>query len=110
MTLCCILMPMASGRPAIDPGRMLSVFVWVMAGTAMWHFAVLVPDRFYRGIIGALVAANAGAIAFALAASGLVLPDAVGLSDVLTGLAGSLVGLAVSWLVGSRYDPLVLEE
>ena len=26
---------------------MLAIFVWVMAGTAMWHFAVLVPDRFY---------------------------------------------------------------
>jgi hypothetical protein len=31
---------------------MLAIFVWVMAGTAMRHFAVLVPDRFYRGIIG----------------------------------------------------------
>jgi hypothetical protein len=35
---------------------MLALFVWVMAGTAMWHFGVLVPDRFYRGIIGSLVA------------------------------------------------------
>jgi hypothetical protein len=30
----------------------MSVFVWVMIGVALWHFSVLVPDRFYGGIIG----------------------------------------------------------
>ena len=89
---------------------MLSVFVWVMAGTATWHFAVLVPDRFYRGIIGALVAANAGSMAFGLGASGFVLPNTTEPADALIGLTGGLVGLAVSWLVGSRFDPLLSEE
>ena len=48
----------------------LSVVVWAMIGIALWHFAVLVPDRFRGGIIGAFLAALAGAIA-----SGLLLPE-----------------------------------
>ena len=40
----------------------MSVFVWVMIGVALWHLSVLVPDRFYGGIIGALIAAVGGAL------------------------------------------------
>ena len=47
----------------------MSVLVWAMIGIAIWHFAVLVPDRFYGGIIGALLAALCGALA-----SGYLLP------------------------------------
>jgi hypothetical protein len=89
---------------------MLAVCIWVMAGTAMWHFGVLVPDRFYRGIIGALVAANAGAIAAGLTASGLTLPDTADLGEALAGLIGGFVGLTLSWLAGSRYDPIIRER
>ena len=104
------LIPMVRRRPPTDPGHMLAVFVWVMAGTAMWHFAVLVPDRFYRGIIGALAAANAGAITAGFAASGLTLPDTTGIADPLIGSVGAIAGLAVAWLAGSRYDPMLLDD
>jgi uncharacterized membrane protein YeaQ/YmgE (transglycosylase-associated protein family) len=40
----------------------LSVFVWVMIGVAVWHACILVPDRFYGGIIGAFLAAVTGAL------------------------------------------------
>jgi hypothetical protein len=40
----------------------MSVGIWVMVGIAIWHFAVLVPDRFWGGIIGAFLAALAGAL------------------------------------------------
>jgi hypothetical protein len=89
---------------------MLSMFVWVMAGTAMWHFAVFVPDRFYRGIIGALVAANAGAILAGIAGAGFEVPGDTALSDALFGFAGGTIGLVTSWLVGSRYDPVLLDQ
>ena len=32
----------------------MSLIVWTMVGIAVWHFAVLVPDRFWGGTIGAL--------------------------------------------------------
>jgi hypothetical protein len=40
----------------------MSAFVWVMIGVAVWHRSLLVPDRFYGGIIGALLAAVTGAL------------------------------------------------
>src|SRR4051812_17222718 len=40
----------------------MSVFVWVMMGIALWHFAVWVPDKFWGGIVGAFVAAIVGAV------------------------------------------------
>ena len=45
------------------------MFVWVMMGIAIWHGCVLVPDRFYGGLIGAFAAAVTGAVA-----SGYLLP------------------------------------
>jgi hypothetical protein len=39
----------------------MAVLVWVMVGIALWHFAVLVPDRFWGAIIGAFLASLAGA-------------------------------------------------
>jgi hypothetical protein len=101
---------MVKSNRLTDPGRMLSVFVWVIAGTAMWHFAVLVPDRFYRGIMGSLVVANVGAIFAGLAGAGFVLPNDTALADALLALAGALFALTLSWLVGPRYDPVLIDE
>ena len=39
----------------------MSILIWAMV--AVWHFAVLVPDRFWDGIIGAFLAALLGALA-----------------------------------------------
>lgn len=101
---------MAAGRPWADPVRMLTVFVWVMAATAMWHFAVLVPDRFYGGIIGSLATANGGALLAGFLAAGFAVPETAGIADVWIGALGGLAGLAGSWLAGSRYDPVVIDE
>src|SRR4051812_22622830 len=49
--------------------RPMSVFVWVMMGIAIWHGCVLIPDRFYGGLIGAFLAAVFGAVG-----SGYLLP------------------------------------
>ena len=48
----------------------MSIFVWSMIGIAIWHFTVLVPDRFWGGIVGAFLAAWLGALA-----SGVLLPE-----------------------------------
>ena len=40
----------------------MSILIWSMVGIALWHFAVLVPDKFWGGIIGAFLAALGGAL------------------------------------------------
>ena len=65
----------------------LSIFVWVMIGLAVWHFSVLVPDRFWGGIIGAFGAAN---------------PPGTG--TAIWAMPGSLTALLVSYLYGTRQD------
>ena len=52
----------------------MSMGVWVMMGIAIWHFAVFVPDRFWGGIVGAFLAAIAGAALFGFLVSGLTVP------------------------------------
>jgi hypothetical protein len=82
----------------------MAVLVWVMVGIAFWHFAVLVPDRFWGGIIGAFLAALAGAMA-----SGLVLPapgvpteNPPGMGEALWAIPGAVAGLVACWAYGSR--------
>jgi hypothetical protein len=82
----------------------MAVLVWVMVGIALWHFAVLVPDRFWGGIIGAFLAAVAGAVA-----SGLVLPspgvpmdNPPGIGEAVWAIPGAVAGLAASWVYGAR--------
>jgi hypothetical protein len=82
----------------------MSVFVWVMVGIALWHFTILVPDRFYGGIIGAFLAAAGGGLL-----SGLVLPvpgipadNPPGVAQALWAIPGSVAGLAGSYAYGAR--------
>ena len=89
---------------------MLTVFIWVTAATAMWHFSVLVPDRFYGGIIGALGAANGAALIVGFLSSGLAVPETASVADAVIGSIGASAGLAASWLAGSRYDPVVSDR
>jgi hypothetical protein len=87
----------------------MSLVVWVMMGIALWHFTVFVPDRFWGGIVGALLGAIAGAMltgAIAQVASG----SSIGQTDIVTALVaipGTLVGLAAIYALGvSREEPL----
>ena len=84
----------------------LSIFVWIMIGMAIWHFAVLVPDRFWGGIVGAFVAAVAGALF-----SGALLPEPgiprsnpPGLGEALWAAPGAIAALSASYFYGARLD------
>ncbi len=84
----------------------LSVFVWAMVGIAFWHFAVLFRDRFWGGIIGAFLAALAGAVL-----SGMLLPvpgiptqNPPGLAEALWAVPGSVLALVASYFYGARRD------
>jgi two-component system sensor histidine kinase UhpB len=53
----------------------MSAAVWVMVAIALWHFTVLVPDRFYGGIVGAFLASLGGALALGFRGVRLRDPD-----------------------------------
>jgi uncharacterized membrane protein YeaQ/YmgE (transglycosylase-associated protein family) len=84
----------------------MSLLVWVMMGIAVWHFAVWVPDRFRGGIVGAFLAAVAGAVVVGFVLAGLSVPgrSETDLAEALIAVPGAVIGLAVSWVVGSRVE------
>jgi len=84
----------------------MSLLVWVMMGIAVWHFTVFVPDRFWGGIVGAFLAAFAGAALFGFIVNGLSVPGESGthIGQALLAIPGALIGLAVSYVYGSRID------
>ena len=84
----------------------MSMVVWVMMGIAIWHFAVFVPDRFYGGIVGAFLAAIAGAALFGFLVSGLTVPgrNDTELVQALIAVPGAIAALALSWVYGSRTE------
>jgi ABC-type Fe3+ transport system permease subunit len=87
----------------------MAMVVWFTMGLALWHFTVFIPDRFWQGIVGALLGATVGAVVFGAivqAASGRSMGD----TDLLTALIaipGTALGLAVVWAIGSREERAV---
>lgn len=84
----------------------LSVIVWAMIGIAFWHFAVLVRDRFYGGIIGAFLAALGGALVSGalLPAPGVPTSNPPGLSEAIWAIPGAVLALVASYVYGARRD------
>jgi hypothetical protein len=84
----------------------VSILVWAMVGMALWHFAVLVPDRFWGGIIGAFLAAVTGALVtgYALPEPGIPSANPPGISEALWAIPGSLLALIGSYLIGARRE------
>ena len=82
----------------------MSILVWSMVGIALWHFTVLLPDRFAGGIIGAFLAALVGALVsgYALPAPGLPTENPPGMAEAFWALPGSMIALGASYVWGSR--------
>ena len=82
----------------------MSILVWSMVGIALWHFTVLLPDRFAGGIIGAFIAALLGALlsGYALPAPGLPTGNPPGAGEALWAVPGSVIALGASYVWGSR--------
>ena len=82
------------------------MLVWVLAGVALWHFTVLLPDRFHGGIIGAFLYAVAGAVAtgWALPEPGVPPDNPPGLKQALWPLPGAMAALALAWGIGVRRE------
>jgi hypothetical protein len=84
----------------------MSMLVWVMVALAIWHFTVFLPDRFWGGIVGALMCAVAGAAVVGFLISGLTVP---GRSDTdvlqaLVAIPGTLLGLGFAYFYGAAQD------
>ncbi len=82
----------------------MGLLVWGMMGIAVWHFAVFVPDRFWGGIVGAFLAAIAGAVVIGLLIQGFEGRDidATDISTSLEAIPGAVLGLAVCYGFGVR--------
>jgi len=84
----------------------MAVVVWVTMGIALWHFTVFLPDRFWQGIVGALLGATIGAVVFGAVVAALT-GQGLGETDVGTALIavpGTAIGLAVVWAIGVRAE------
>lgn len=81
----------------------MSVIVWVMVGIAIWHFTVLVPDRFAGGIIGAFLVSVAGAAAsgYLLPSPGVPATNPPGIQQALWPIPGTLLALAAAYAYGA---------
>jgi hypothetical protein len=84
----------------------MSMLVWLMMAIALWHFTVWVPDHFWGGIVGALLAAVVGAAAFGFVVSGLSIPgrEETDLWQALLAVPGTLLGLAACYAWGLRAE------
>ena len=84
----------------------MALVVWFTMGLAIWHFTVFLPDRFWQGIVGALVGSTVGAIVLGAvveiaAGSGLGSTD---IGTALIAIPGSLLGIAVVYAIGVRAE------
>ena len=80
----------------------MSAVVWVMSAIAVWHLTIVLPDRFYGGIVGAFLGALAGGLIVGYVASGLTVPsdNPPGIAHLLYALPGACAGLAASYGAG----------
>ena len=84
----------------------MSVLIWIMVGVAIWHFAVLVPDRFTGGIIGAFLAAVAGSLltGYFLPSPGIPTRNPPGLAEGIWPVPGAVIGLVLLYVHGARRE------
>ncbi len=77
-----------------------------MVGLAFWHFAVLVPDRFWGGIIGAFLAALAGALVtgYLLPSPEISAANPPGVGEAVWAMPGAIGGLVACWWYGARRE------
>jgi hypothetical protein len=80
----------------------MAALVWFTVGLALWHFTVLLPDRFWGGIVGALLGAVAGGMVTGVIGQ-IASGSSIGQTDigtVLVAVPGTLIGLAAIYALG----------
>jgi hypothetical protein len=84
----------------------MAALVWFTTGVALWHFTIFIPDRFWAGIVGALIGAASGAMI--TGAIGQILTgDSIGqtgIETVLFAVPGTALGVALIYMLGVRQE------
>jgi hypothetical protein len=86
----------------------MAAVVWFTIAVALWHFTIFLPDRFWAGIVGALLGAIAGGMisgAIVQIASGRSIGD-TDIGTVLVAVPGTLIGIAIVYAIGVRREHL----
>jgi len=80
----------------------MGMLAWVMAGLAVWHFTIWLPDWSWGGIVGAFLGALIGAVLFGLVINGFSIPDedSTHLITAVEAIPGALVGIGAMMLIG----------
>lgn len=84
----------------------MAALVWFTSGVAIWHFTVFLPDRFWGGIVGALLGAVTGAMLTGVLgqiATGNSIGQ-TGVETVLYAIPGTLLGIAAIYFIGARRE------
>ena len=84
----------------------MALLVWFTVGLALWHFTIFLPDRFWQGIVGALLGSTIGAVIFGAIVQ-VAAGKSIGQTDLTTALIavpGTAIGLAVVWFIGVREE------
>jgi hypothetical protein len=90
----------------------MAALVWFTTGVALWHFTVFLPDRWWAGIVGALVGAVIGSMITGAIAQ-IAIGDSIGttgLETVLFAIPGTLLGLAAVYAIGVRQEDAAAVE
>jgi hypothetical protein len=82
----------------------MGLLAWVMMGLALWHFAIWLPDRYWGGIVGALIGAIAGSVLCGFLVAGVTIPGRhdTHLVTAVEAIPGAIIGMALIWLAGAR--------
>lgn len=84
----------------------MAIVVWFTVALALWHFTIFVPDRFWEGIMGALIGTVvggliSGALVQVILGHGL---NETGVIAFIAAIPGTLAGAAVIYWMGLRAD------
>jgi presenilin-like A22 family membrane protease len=86
----------------------MGMLAWAMMGLALWHFSIWLPDRYWGGIVGALIGAVGGAVLCGFLIAGATIPGRhdTHLLTAVEAIPGALIGMAIIWLLGLRRERL----
>jgi uncharacterized membrane protein YeaQ/YmgE (transglycosylase-associated protein family) len=84
----------------------MGLLAWVMMGLALWHFTIWLPDRYWGGIVGAFLAALAGAIISGLIINGFSVPGrhATHIATSVDAIPGAVLAMALVYAEGARRE------